>query len=305
MKKDNVYMLFLILVMAVWGGSWTSGKLVTVSAAPALIVFLRFLFTTLCTIPFVFIFKTGIRVSLSVLAWLGLGGLLLFLYNMCFFSGLHNGLPGAGGVLVTTMNPILTYLLTVIIFRKKSRLIQIAGLLLGFAGGLVMLEIWKVSMSDLLQSGNLVFLLGSLLWAFITLISSHLQKQIHFIIYSFYVYAFSALFAFVFTLAGGDLFTAPNDSSFWLNIIYLSVIVTALATTYYFLCTSKLGSRRASSFIFAVPVSAVISSWIIIGEVPTLPTIIGGVLAAAAVFIININGEKQPSEKTEGKKEDN
>ncbi|MBN1647023.1 MAG: DMT family transporter [Spirochaetales bacterium] len=289
MKKDSGYIIFLVLVMFIWGGSWASGKLVTSSAPAAVIVFWRFLLTTIAVTPFVFVFRQKLKISAAQAAWLATGGFLLFMYNVLFFSGLHTGLAGAGGVLVTTLNPILTYILTVILFREKAKPVQLVALAIGLAGGLIMLEIWKVSLDDLLKSGNLLFLFASLLWGFVTLLSGRMQKQIHFIVYSFYVYLFCSVIALAVSLVNGNITSLPADIPFWLNILYLSVGVTALATTFYFVCTAKLGSRRASSFIFMVPLSAVFISWLLLGEVPTLVTIVGGGLAVTAVLVINWN----------------
>ncbi|MBI5641926.1 MAG: EamA family transporter [Deltaproteobacteria bacterium] len=61
----------------------------------------------------------------------------------------------------------------------------------------------------------------------------------------------------------------------------------AFATTVYFFASSILSSRKASSFVFLVPFSAVILSWFFLGEVPRINTIAGGSLAIGAVYIIN------------------
>ena len=289
MKQQHKTYIYLVLVMMVWGSSWTVGKMVTSSAPADTLVFWRFLFTAVSLVPFIFIFRQTCAVSALTLAWLTLGGAILFLYNVCFFSGLHNGLAGAGGMLVTTMNPILTYFLTAVLLKQKSKPRQIIALASGFTGGLIMLQIWKFSLADLLKSGNLLFLVASLLWAFLTLISNRLQKSIHFIVYSFYIYTFATLFSLISTLVTGNISSTPGDAVFWLDVIYLSLIVTSVATTFYFLCTSRLGSRQASSFIFIVPVSAVFLSWLILNEVPSIPTLIGGAMTITAVLLINSN----------------
>lgn len=75
---------------------------------------------------------------------------------------------------------------------------------------------------------------------------------------------------------------------FWLNIVYLSVCATTFGTTAYFFASSKLGASRASSFMFLVPTSAVLISWLVLNEQPKLSTILGGILAMGAVYLINV-----------------
>ena len=82
------------------------------------------------------------------------------------------------------------------------------------------------------------------------------------------------------TLSHGDL-------AFWGNLFFSATITTSLATTFYFVATSKIGASKASSFIFMVPFSAALGSWIFLGEVIEVHTIVGGILGIAAVYILN------------------
>jgi drug/metabolite transporter (DMT)-like permease len=79
-----------------------------------------------------------------------------------------------------------------------------------------------------------------------------------------------------------------TDATFWGNMFFSSSITTAGATTFYFVATSKLGAGKASSFIFLVPFSAALGSWIFLNEIPQLHSIIGGALGIAAVYILNM-----------------
>lgn len=285
MEKRLIF--FLILVMIIWGGSWTIGKMLSSSAAPEVMIFWRFFLAAVCMLPFFAVFKQKMKIAKKAVLWLALSGFIMVLYNLGYFIGLQYGLASAGGVLVTTLNPIFTYFVTSVILKHKSKKIQIAALFIGLTGGAVMLEVWTLSLDQLLKSGNLFFLAASLVWVFLTMVSHKLQKVIHFIPYSFYTYAFAAFISLVFSVITGNITSVPVEGSFWLQILYLSVLTTALATTYYFIATSRLGSRKASSFIFTVPVSAVLISWLVLNEVPAVSLIIGGCLAVAAVFLIN------------------
>ena len=56
-------------------------------------------------------------------------------YNYFYFRGTQLGLAGAGGVIVTTLNPIITSLLAVIIFKDILKLKDVWGAVLGLTGG--------------------------------------------------------------------------------------------------------------------------------------------------------------------------
>lgn len=286
--SNKKLIFFLIIAMVIWGGSWTSAKLISVSAPTESVIFWRFLFTTISMLPLVSIFKVSLKVSLKEISLLALGGFVMFLYNIGFLFGVKNGFAGAGGVLVTGLNPVFTFLLTILLLREKTSSKQLIILALGLAGGLVMLEIWSLSSSQILDGGNIFFLMASTSWAFMTILSQKIQKRLHFITYSLYVYFFCTIYGFIFSLANNAMFPIPSELPYWLNILYLSLGATSIATTIYFLCTKQLGSRLASSFIFTVPVSAVFFSFLLLGEVPQLHTVIGGLLTITAVYLINL-----------------
>jgi drug/metabolite transporter (DMT)-like permease len=78
-----------------------------------------------------------------------------------------------------------------------------------------------------------------------------------------------------------------QNSQFWIALIYLAVFGQAVATTIFFIASGKLGSEKTSSFMFLVPLFALFSAWLILGEPIELHIIIGGLIAMLAVYFIN------------------
>jgi drug/metabolite transporter (DMT)-like permease len=285
--KNVMFLILMVLAMLSWGGSWTSGKLIANSTVPEVLIFWRFLATFLSFIPLVVILKVPLKLDKKGIALVFGAAILLVAYNKLFFQGLRTGLAGGGGVLVTTINPLFTFLFVSLLFRKKIKSRELLGLLLGVGGGLILLQVWSLSADKLMMSGNLLFLAASAVWAILSITSQKSNAMMSTFAYSFYVYGLSALIGLplaipyhVFDISGFGL-------PFWLNILYLSVIVTTFGTTAYFFAAGSLGASRASSFIFLVPTSALFFSSILLHEKPGLTTVIGGVMALAAVYIIN------------------
>jgi len=74
---------------------------------------------------------------------------------------------------------------------------------------------------------------------------------------------------------------------FWFHMISVSIGAMVFGTTIYFIGTTKLGSEKASAFIFTVPLTAILFSIIILDELVEMSTIVGGILAMTAVYLIN------------------
>ena len=84
-----------------------------------------------------------------------------------------------------------------------QKLKEIIGLLFGLIGGLVLLEIWNFSLNQLMLSGNLLFLLAALVWAFITIVSQQSKTSLSPITFSLYLYGFSSIFDFILAFNSG------------------------------------------------------------------------------------------------------
>lgn len=287
------FTLLLVLAMITWGFAWPSGKSVAGLAHPHIIIFWRFLFTALSLIPVVLFLGKSFRLP-GKMVWIqvGIGGILYTVYNQFFLLGLENGLPGAGGVLVTTLNPIFTYLLVHIFTRALPEKDKIFGLLMGILAGLIMLRIWDISWDSLLQTGNLFFLFGSISWAFLSMNSHSTGEKISPVVYSFYVYSIGTLFDLLLAWNQPLLSVFDLDWKFWFHVFYLAIVSTTFGTTVYFFAATRLGSRLASSFIFLVPVSAMLGSWIFYKEIPEWNTVFGGLIAIIAVTLLNRNSKE-------------
>lgn len=287
LKSRTVLYFLLVLAMTAWGGSWSSGKVIAGTASPETLIFWRFLITFISFIPVMFILKLSFRLNRKAFLQSALGSLFIVGYNKFFFLGLSYGLAGAGGVLVTNLNPIFTLLLAVVFFRQSVTMLGKAGIALGLTGGMILLEIWNISLDKLLMSGNLYFILAATCWAFLSVISQASRGNVSPLVFSFYIYGFTVVLDFFFALPGDITAPLKFGGVFWFNLIYLSLFATTFATTVYFIASTKLGSHKASSFIFMVPASAVFISWMALGEIPQFSTIAGGIIAVIAVYLIN------------------
>jgi drug/metabolite transporter (DMT)-like permease len=61
----------------------------------------------------------------------------------------------------------------------------------------------------------------------------------------------------------------------------------AVATTIFFVASGKLGSEKTSSFMFLVPVFALMSASLVLDEPIEVHIIIGGIISMVAVWFIN------------------
>ena len=273
--------------MATWGLSWTNGKILSQYCSSSILAFWRFFLSSIFMIPVLIFTKNNFTVPSNGIKYIIIGSILIFSYNIFFFMGSNLGFANVGGVFVPTLNPIITFILSIIIFREIIYKKDIIGLIFGICGGIIVLEAWTLSYSQMTANGNLYFLLASISWGIMSIVSGKSHKALATLTFSFWVYFISSIFYFIMNINNDVLIVLDFDLIFWLNLILLSIGAQVFGTTVYFIATTKLGPSKASSFIFIVPITAPIFSMIFIGEKLEISTIIGGIMTMTAVYLIN------------------
>lgn len=285
MKQRNL-MILMFIAMLTWGETWVSAKVLANYLSAYELVFWRFFISTIGLIPIILYMYKNIKIDLKNLLLACMAGVLLILYNKYFFLGTKYGDSGFGGVLVTTLIPINTFIILTLFFKKKIKLSDTFALMIGAMGTMTILNIWNFDLQVLLATDIKYFLLAALIWPFITIISSFM-KDIFPLIFSFYMFLFASLFDYIFVLDYQVVNIFNFDLMFWLNILLLSLCATTFGTSVYFIGVAKLGSRAASSYFFLVPLSAMIFSVIFLDEKISYSTVLGGMMGIVAVYIIN------------------
>lgn len=299
-RRNNLLFLGMIVSMAFWGGSWVSAKLISVSLAPEMTAFWRFFTQSIAFLLVMLFTRRSFALSLRAALWLLAGGLVLGVYNIFFFLGLQvGGLAGKSGVIVTTLNPIFAFVISAIVFHTGVRRLQIVGLFLGLSGGFLLMDPVRLFSGGGIDPIGLLFVGAALLWAVLTNISKEIRRDLDIYQFSFYLYAIASLMLAGFAMLRGNFIlpgsgavtgTGPGTggytAGFWINVLYLGIPAGVFANSMYFTAVHELGAHRGASFTFMVPATAVLSSLLILGEVPQVLTIIGGTLAVFAVYII-------------------
>ncbi|TSJ45879.1 DMT family transporter [Fluviicola chungangensis] len=277
----------MIISMIIWGISWPSNKVLTSFASPAVLGVFRYSLVLISLLILLILLRTKLVISKKGIPFLLVSGTLMATYNYTFLAGLKNGSPGAGGILVTTLNPVMAYGLGMLIDWKKPTKNEIIGLLFGVIAGLSLLKVWG-NKDIFAEPGNLFFLLSALTWAVMSKFTSKSAKYGSPFAFTWWMYfvTLTCLIPFSDFTEIGKL-VQTTDMHFWGNVLFSSVITVTLATTTYFFATSKIGAEKASSFIFIVPFSAAVFSFLILGEKLEIHTIVGGLLGIAAVYMIN------------------
>lgn len=271
--------------MLLWGGGWTALKILTYELPVEVIVFWRFFIMSLSFLPILRFFKTPIKLNKNSIGFILGSSVLNVSFMVVSFLGIKHGFAGAGSVIITSLSPLMTFLLMALFFRKRVAKLQYFGLFVGLVGGFVILELNDVEL--FLNGANVFFVLGALIWAGVTILSQKSHSHIHPIHYSFFISVMATIAAFAYAFHSDLLAVFDQGWRFWTALVYLAVLGQTLATTIFFTASGKLGSEKSSSFMFLVPIFALFSAWVVLDEPMQTHIIVGGAISMFAVIFIN------------------
>jgi drug/metabolite transporter (DMT)-like permease len=271
--------------MFLWGGGWSALKILTYNLPVDIIIFWRFFLMSISFIPILYLMKEPLTLNRSGAKFVASSSILNISFMIFSFLGVKHGFAGNGGVIITTLTPLMTFLLVALFFKTRLLTSQYIGLILGLIGGIIILQLNDLSL--FLNSSNIYFALCAIIWAGVTLLSQHSHKHIHPIHYSFYISVVATIASFIYAFSSDLMIVFEQGVKFWIALIYLAVLGQSLATTIFFIASAKLGSQKTSSFMFLVPLFSLIIAWTVLGEEIQAHILIGGSLSLIAVYFIN------------------
>ena len=258
-----------------------------------MLAFWRFFFSSITMIPVLLITGNDFRVTRQGMKYILTGAVFISLYNIFFFMGTDRGTASVGGIIVPSFNPIITFIISVLLLKQVVYRKDIIGLILGFMGGMIVLKAWTLSLEQMIANGNLYFICASVSWGIMSIISGRSHAHVSTLSFSFWVYTISTLIYLGATWNKDILLIFTYDWIFWVNMFFLSAGAMVFGTTVYFLGTTRLGPEKASAFIFTVPVTALLFSVLLIGERLEMTTLLGGIMTMTAVYLINKSHAQQ------------
>ena len=285
--NKNLFHILMVFAMIFWGASWISTKVLTNYVNEYELVFLRMGICFITMFPLIYFFKLSFKFDLKSFLLILIASVILTLYSIVMFLGVQHGTGSFGGALVTTLIPIITFILIALLNKKTISLKHSFALILGAFGVLNMLNIWNFNLNQIFSKDNVYFLLAAFLWSILTIITSKATK-INAFVFTFYTYIISSFTLYLF-FVDGNIFhkIADFDFIFWFNMFVITILSTTFATSIYFIGASKLGAKEVSSYIFLVPASALSIGAIFLGEKITFNVIIGTIFTIIAIYILN------------------
>ncbi len=292
--------------MLVWGGTFTSAKLLGNQLDPSVSAFLRFLIASVVLLAMLYYKERHFpRISITqFLPLLGMGITGIALYNLLFFYGLIHAEASRGSMIIAT-NPMLTAIGAALLFKERFTLLHVLGFVVCLIGASLIISRGDLSRlsSDGVDLGELAFIGCAFSWAAYTLIGRYMSSQngpredeasqLSTLAMIAYASTIGMIILF-FAALNKDLFEAVRTLS-WeasLHLLYLAILATVIGFVWFQEGIKVLGAGKAAVFIYFMPVSAVFWAYLILDEKLTMILAIGAALIILGIYLVN----KKPSQ---------
>ena len=77
-----------------------------------------------------------------------------------------------------------------------------------------------------------------------------------------------------------------------LSIVYLGIFPAAIAYLAWSYALARMSASNTSSFLYVIPIFAILLAWPLLNEIPSPLSLIGGVVVIVGVALVNVRGGK-------------
>ncbi len=278
-------------LVVLWASAFPAIKIGLEGYGPAHLTLLRHAVASLAFVPFLLAFRRRMWPDRrDVPAFVGLGVVGMSTYHLGLNFGEVHVSAGATSLIIATA-PAITALVAWWLTGDRLPALGWVGSAVSFAG-VALIVLGDGAVGRIHPAAGLI-----LVSAFATAFFAVLQRPMLLRYRPLEVTAFVTwgatlpLLAFAPGVATAAL-DAPAAST--LAVVHLGVVPSAIAYTLFAVALSRAPAPIVTSFLYLVPVVALLLSWWWLGEVPSSLTVVGGAVAVAGLVLVQRSKRRPP-----------
>jgi len=277
--------VFLLVLGAVWGGSFFFLRIASPELGPFVVTALRLYLAGFCFFIYVVLIQ---GLSLRNLPWKKL--FLLGLLNTALpFTLIATGevyLTASLGSILNATTPIFTMVLATFFLKERLTLVRVMALIMGFLGVVIIMGWHPLTLTPSRAMAILCCLLGALFYGIGGIYASKTVKG-----FPPTVVAFGQILTSAIILTPFALFSWPHE---WPNasvigsLLGLGVLSTALAYFCYFHLMKRVGPTKTLTVTYLIPIFGILWGTLFLKESVAMTSFLGLALVLSGVLVLNL-----------------
>jgi drug/metabolite transporter (DMT)-like permease len=288
-KRDRssiVLAAALLAALLFWASAFAAIRVGLRAFSPQSLALLRFLVASVAVGGFAAIgsLRLPSRRDLPLLLLAAVAGIPV--YHVALNTAERFVSAGTAALLINT-SPVMAALLAAAALRERVGLLGWMGTFVSFAGAVVI----AASNGFHPDPHALWVLVAASAGAVYTVVQKPLLKRMSPLAFTAWAVWIGAVCLLpVLPRLVGELRAASRASV--MAGLYMGIFPTALSYAMWSIVVSRMNVSRAVSFLYLVPVFAVVIAWAWLGEVPTMIALGGGAMVIAGVVLVNASKTK-------------
>ena len=291
MNRKLLIYIILSLAMLFWGLSFIWYKQVLVQIKPVTLIFFRLIIASVALWIYLIIIRKTPRVNIKD-SWLFIG--LAFFEPFLYFLGESYGIQYVSttlaAILIATI-PLFTPFTSFLFFGEKLNLKNYLGILVSFAGVLLVIlndsATYTFSIKGLLLMMLAVFSTQGYLVMLRKVSSKYTTSGIVVIQHTLGIFFFLPLFL-IMDLSG---FKLNSLFSIWFPLLSLGILCSMVAFLFFTKGVKKIGISRANVFANFIPVYTAVAAYLMLHEPMHIQKIAGMALTIVGVIFTQLNSK--------------
>lgn len=272
------------IAVLLWASAFVGIRAGLQEYSPEGLALLRYLIASLCMgiayyrLPR----RNSIRFKdIVILLMIGVVG--IGIYNIALNYGELTIASGVASFIISQA-PIVTALFALFFIGESINLQRLLGFLVSVAG--VVLIAFGQTDGFIWDIGIIYILIATVTGSLYSVLQKPFLKQYHAIEVTTYVIWGGTFFMLIYTPS----MQYDMQHASWQTtavVVYLGIFPAALGYLAWSYALSGIPASRAVSFLYFMPFITTLLGWLCLNEVPTLVSVLGGILAIMGVWLVN------------------
>lgn len=286
---DTKTLIALSIVVIFWASAFAGIRASLEAYTPGHLVLLRFLVASACMGVYAFVSRLRLPDKQDIGTIIVAGFLGFTVYHVSLTFGEVTVTAGAASLLIASA-PIITAILSTIVLGERLRIWGWIGTAISFTG--ITLITLGAGDEVRIEPGALLILLSALATSGYVILQKPLLKKYHALeLVTYAIWVGTACMLVFLPGLGQAIVSAPFDAT--LAAVYLGIFPAAVSYVGWSYALSRAPASIAVSFLYVIPVVAIIIAWFWLREIPTLVSLIGGGIVLVGVVLVNTHGYDQ------------
>jgi len=264
-------------------------RLVSEEVPPLTIAFYRLLFTVLLLLPALLFYKKYIGELLKIdkktyFLMIGIGVILSL--HFAFWITSLDYTSVASSVILVTAHPVIVAPVAYYFLKEKVSIVNILGIIISLFGVTILIfgnyDLGALSVDSLY--GNILAIFGGIFAGLYILGGRKIRKTVSVVPYAFVVYLISTIVLFLMCIFSNTSIVGIEVRDYEIFIL-MAFISGILGHTIYNWSLKYIKASVASVALLGEPVGSTVLAIIILSEIPSSFTFVGGTIILAGIYL--------------------